>query len=324
MLTLGLIAAIALVGWSTRAWIDRQWTVRRSWYLDSRRPYLAKSIDEVATLPPELRESSGLVVSRTHPGLLWSHNDSGDGPNLYALDMSGRLLATVPVAGARAQDWEDMASGPCPTRLLTGTDRISTRCLYVADTGNNGPSRDIFSVYVMVEPEIGKPGSPAPSVVAQSFRFRYSGQPVDCEALAVRPDGDVTIVSKGQTGSVDFAGFSPADVERGIASGEVLTAEQRGNTGIVPDAKVSRLVTGAAVSPDGMTLAVRTYNEIFFYRADVGEGGALRWRDLARPCSLGDAEPQGEAIDYLDAQTLLLTSETAFGRAGTIHRVTCS
>lgn len=293
-------------------------------YLESRRPYLAKSIDEVATLPPELHESSGLVVSRTHPGLLWSHNDSGDGPNLYALDMSGRLLATVPVANARAQDWEDIASGPCPTRLLTGTDTISTNCLYVADTGNNGRSRDVFSVYVMVEPDIGRPGSPPPSVVAQSFRFRYAGRPEDSEALAVRPDGDVTIVSKGQTGRIDFAGFSRVDVERAIASGDVLTAEPRGNTGIVPDAQISRLVTGAAVSPDGMTLAVRTYNEIFFYRAEVGDAGAPRWRDLARPCSLGDAEPQGEGIDYLDAHTLLLTSETSFGRKGTIHRVTCS
>jgi hypothetical protein len=114
------------------------------------------------------------------------------------------------------------------------------------------------------------------------------------------------------------------DVERAIASGEVLTAEPRGNTGIVPDAQISRLVTGAAVSPDGTTLAVRTYNEIFFYHADAGGAGVPRWRALGRPCSLGDAEPQGEAIDYLDAHTLLLTSETSFGRAGTIHRVVCS
>ena len=34
-------------------------------------------------------ESSGVVVSRIHPGVLWTHNDSGDGPYLYATDLQG-------------------------------------------------------------------------------------------------------------------------------------------------------------------------------------------------------------------------------------------
>ena len=81
-------------------------------------------------------------------------------------------------------------------------------------------------------------------------------------------------------------------------------------------------MTAAAVSPDGTTLAVRTYYEVFFF-ALVNERGESRWRDLRRPCALGDAEPQGEAIDYLDANTLLLTSERSRGRPGTIHRLQC-
>ena len=31
-----------------------------------------------------------------------------------------------------------------------------------------------------------------------------------------------------------------------------------------------------------------------------------RWRDLQRPCFLGEIEPQGEAMDYLDDKTLIL------------------
>ena len=41
-------------------------------------------LEELAVLPDELSESSGLAVSRAQPGVLWSHNDSGDGPNVYA------------------------------------------------------------------------------------------------------------------------------------------------------------------------------------------------------------------------------------------------
>ena len=63
---------------------------------------------------PRVKESSGIAVSRTHRGLLWTHNDSGDGPYLYATDTTGadrgarRLPVDDPI------DWEDMAEGPCP------------------------------------------------------------------------------------------------------------------------------------------------------------------------------------------------------------------
>ena len=36
---------------------------------------------------PRLIESSGVAVSRAYPDVLWSHNDSGDGPYVYATDL---------------------------------------------------------------------------------------------------------------------------------------------------------------------------------------------------------------------------------------------
>jgi hypothetical protein len=44
---------------------------------------------------------------------------------------------------------------------------------------------------------------------------------------------------------------------------------------------------------------------------------------LHRPCFLGEIEPQGEAMDYLDEKTLILGSETSQGRQGVLHRVQC-
>ena len=87
-------------------------------------------------------------MSRAQPGVLWSHNDSGDGPNLNAIDQSGRLLAIVPVANAVARDWEDIASGPCPSSLLASTAPDGTTqtsgCLYLADIGER-PTRSCDS-----------------------------------------------------------------------------------------------------------------------------------------------------------------------------------
>ena len=102
----------------------------------------------------------------------------------------------------------------------------------------------------------------------------------------------------------------------------MLSAEYDGDSGIKPDAAISRLATGAALSPDGTTLAVRTYDEVYFFRA-TREGDKVRWNGSGEPCFLGKAEPQGEAIDYLDPEFFLLTSERSQNASAVIHRVRC-
>jgi hypothetical protein len=315
------ILAIGSLGLLSWRWVGAWWSQRAlAAHFESRKPYAARVLEEIGVLPDELRESSGLAISRTQPGILWSHNDSGDGPNLYAVDMSGKLLAQFRVANALSRDWEDVSAGPCPAEMAKAAQK--NECLYIADTGDNDQVRPEVTVYIVVEPRVSGAGAQPPPVPARSFRYRYPDKPTDAEALAVLPSGDITMVSKGRHGTIDFFNFPAEMVAKAIASGETITAQYAGNTGIRPESNTGQLVTAAAISPDGMTLAVRTYYEVYFYGL-VREGGQVRWRDLQRPCSLGDAEPQGEAIDYLDANTLLLTSERSRGRPGTIHRLQC-
>lgn len=281
----------------------------------------ARMLEEVGAVPDELRESSGIAISRTQPGVLWSHNDSGDGPNLYAIDEKGTLLAKVPVTDAMARDWEDISLGPCPA-AMGAPDPKGRHCLFIADTGDNNQIRSEVSIYIVIEPRVTPKGAEPATVQARSFRYRYPKGPNDAEALAVRSNGDLEIVTKGRTGTIDFFSIPADTAARALASGEIVTAQYDGNSGIRPDARSGRLVTSAALSPDGKTLAVRTYYEVYFFGL-VNLKGEARWRDLHRTCSLGDAEPQGEAIDYLDANTLLLTSERSRGRPGSIHRLRC-
>jgi hypothetical protein len=313
-----IVGSLGVLSWQR---VGVWWSQRAlAAHFESRKPYAARVLEEVGVLPDELRESSGLAISRTQPGILWSHNDSGDDPNLYAVDMSGKLLAQFRVANALARDWEDISAGPCPAEMAKAAQK--NECLYIADTGDNDQVRPEVTVYIVVEPRVNGAGAQSPPVPARSVRYRYPDKPTDAEALAVLPSGDITMVSKGRHGTIDFFNFPAATVAKAIASGETITAQYAGNTGIQPESKTGQLVTAAAISPDGMTLALRTYYEVYFYGL-VRDGGQVRWRDLQRPCSLGDAEPQGEAIDYLDANTLLLTSERSRGRPGTIHRLQC-
>ena len=281
-----------------------------------------RMLEVTGAVPDELKESSGLAVSRTQPGVIWSHNDSGDGPNLYAIDISGKLLAVFRVPGAMARDWEDIAAGPCPADAAAPEPSAApSSCLFIADTGDNDQVRPDVSIYVVAEPRVSDAGSSS-TVAARTLRYRYPSGPTDAEALAVRPNGDLTIVSKGRSGTINFYSIPAATVTKAVASGEVVTAILAGNTGIQPNPSTGRLATAAAVSPDGMTLAVRTYYEVYFFKL-VTRRGESRWEDTGRACALGDAEPQGEAIDYLDAKTLLLTSERSRGRPGSIHRLQC-
>jgi len=89
---------------------------------------------------------------------------------------------------------------------------------------------------------------------------------------------------------------------------------------IAPDAGGGRLVTDAAVRPDGALVAIRTYTEIYFFSPRPGG----RLIPIGPVCSIAGLERIGEAIDFLDDSTFVLTSEADFLGPGTIHTVRCA
>jgi hypothetical protein len=108
-----------------------------------------------------LAESSGLVASPTHPGLFWTHNDSGDAPRIFAIDAAGELVAEFRVEGAAHSDWEDIAAD-------------GAGHLYIGDFGNNDNARRDLAVYRIAEPD---PYAVRRVVrVDRVLRFRYADQ----------------------------------------------------------------------------------------------------------------------------------------------------
>ncbi|MBL4688548.1 MAG: hypothetical protein JKY37_28420, partial [Nannocystaceae bacterium] len=106
-----------------------------------------------------ISEASGLVWSRVHSNVLWTHNDSGHDAQIFALDDTGALLGTFSLGG-ESLDWEDMAIGPGPS---PGQDY-----LYLGDIGDNGLVRTSIRIYRVPEPltpDIGGSDSPTEGVV---------------------------------------------------------------------------------------------------------------------------------------------------------------
>ena len=121
---------------------------------------------------PSLNELSALQASLAHHGVLWSVEDSGNGPFLWAMNTNGVLLARYRVRGAGVSnvDWEALAL----------SQRSGADDLWIGDIGDNarnrnGRSRPLPALYRLAEPSITSSSDYRTAhVAATKFRFRYS------------------------------------------------------------------------------------------------------------------------------------------------------
>jgi hypothetical protein len=247
-------------------------------------------------------ESSGIVASRQNPGLFWTHNDSGDGPFLYAFDRAGRDRGVWRVAGAEADDWEAIARGPGP--------EPGRSYLYVGDIGDNEGARPHLTVYRLAEPSIetepAAPSSrknPRPTAPAEAIRFRYPDERHDAETLMVHPTtGDIYVVTKSPSAGV-------YRLRAGTPTAEVRTLERVAELRASPLSIA--LITGGDISPDGRRLVLCDYLNGYELRLPASLPFDEIWRQQPAVISLGQRQ-QGEAAGYsLDGTSILATSEGA-------------
>ncbi len=237
-----------------------------------------------------LDEISGMVVSRMNPGVIWVHNDSGDGARLYAIDTSGALVATFDLARISAFDIEDIAIGPGPD------DGVSY--IYLADIGDNVGKRTSVSIYRFREPNVDA-GDTQTIKGVDELTASYPGPPRNAETLVVDPEtGTPYVVTKADGDMSDIYEF------RGPVMELVATIDPASGRSLANPA-----MTGGDAAPDGQSIILRTYGRAFLYRRPAGAPFVETFN--SEPCSLPIAlEPQGEAITFgPDADSYLTVSE---------------
>lgn len=252
---------------------------------------------------PGLAEASGIAASRRAPGRLWTHNDSGR-PVLFALDTRGAVTARIRITGAAIDDWEAIAVGPCP----------AGSCIYIGDIGDNNARRPRITIYRLPEPA----GAEDSAAAAEAFHATYPDGPRDAEALLLTPDGRLSIVTKGETGSVALYRFP-----RELRAGTTVQLERVGKPRGAGKTRRDDRVTDATVSPDGAWAVLRSRSALVFYR--TAELMAGTWRDARHVDLASLGEPQGEGVAFGDDRTLYITGESGTrAPAGTFGRVTCT
>jgi hypothetical protein len=253
-----------------------------------------------------IKESSGCVASRRNAGLFWTHNDSGDGPYLYAFDRRGGKRGVWLVKGAQAVDWEDIAAGPGPEQGRT--------YLYVGDTGDNDRARSQVLVYRVAEPEAAPSDAgssrknPRPTEEAEAIRLKYPDGRHDAEALLVHPrTGDLYIVTKSVGASGVYKLSAP------FASAKVNTMERVGELRM--PALFGGLITGGDISPDGAHVVLCDYLSAYELSLPGAASASSResfdavWKQPPLVINLGE-RTQGESICYGDeGASVFATSE---------------
>ena len=262
---------------------------------------VCRTIEAGVALPAQVRETSGLAVSSTAT-VLWTHNDRGHDPVVYAVAAEGGLRGTVAVTGVAPVDWEDIEAAPC----------ASGRCLYIADIGDNDTARGHVTIYEITEPALDDDRA-----AARAMRARYPDGARNAEAMFMLPGGDVYIVTKGDDSAPALYRF-PATMR---ARGDVVLERVRGAMGQPQQRR--DYITGAAATPDGRWVAIRTYGALHIYAAaDLlsGTGSASITMDLV---PLGEA--QGEGVAIADDGTVWLSSEAEGGGAAPrLARLRCT
>jgi hypothetical protein len=254
---------------------------------------VAPGIFEIGTIGnPRLTESSGIVASRRHPGVFWTHTDGG-GPKkqvLFAISREGKSLADFRVVGAVIEDWEDIA-----------TDDAGH--VYVGDIGNNDARRDRLAVYEVDEPD--PKSSRSLASINRGWQLRFPKKPFDCEALFVW-NGQGYVISKVfNDKKADLYRFPLTDAKTPLVLERIARLP------------IESPVTGADISADGKRLGIVAKSGAFIFDLDGQPADAahaphrrakFRHEHIEACCFV----PEG-LLATAETREIFLFTEAAFG-----------
>jgi hypothetical protein len=258
---------------------------------------------------PPKQEASGLAASHRTKDVLWTHDDSGGAPVLYAINTAGKKRGSVRVTGVKNEDWEDVASFV----------REGKPWLLVADTGDNDAKRDNVRIHVLEEPtpEQLKPGTDAVAAPSYSLRIRYEDGPRDCESVAVDPvEGAIYLLTKRNAPPRLYRAPLGASRETPVVARFMGQVPELAGTSPI-DALFKHVAgkraawpTGFDISADGRIAVVLTYGApVVFARMGKDTWAETFKREPAR--LLFHGLPQAEGVCFsADGRAIYVVSET--------------
>jgi hypothetical protein len=205
-------------------------------------------------------EGSGMVASRSHPGVIWAIRDGGSSEPgrpraaLYAYRLvgdrvgelaGGRRFRAVPVPGTSNVDWEDVAA-----------DERGN--LWIADIGDNACHRGSIALYKVREPD---PAASRAELLA-TYRFRYPDPDAGCRGW----DAESLFLVGGVPYVITKSAFPAVYGARTLDRRRTTVLRRIGGlaSGVTEPVVFP---TGADLEADHRRLAVATYATLAIYQA---------------------------------------------------------
>jgi len=224
---------------------------------------------------PELEEASGLVASAANPGLLWTHNDSGNPADLFLIDSTGAIKLTCHLLGVKNRDWEDITRGPGPDSTRT--------YLYVGEIGDNEAKYSTKIIYRLPEP-VWYGERETDLMEVDAFHLLLPDGRRDTETLFHDPlRNEMFIVSKREDSVRLYQIPFPL-------SADTVMAERKL---VLPIYKM----VAADVSPDGLEILAKDYEHVYYWPRAPHES-VLEAMQKEAYCLPYTRENQGESIAF--------------------------
>jgi hypothetical protein len=240
---------------------------------------------------PAVTEASGSAASPSSEGLLWIINDSGGRPEIHLSATDGTSRGAVTVANAVNKDWEDLAAF-----TFNGKPH-----LLIADSGDNGSTRETCNLYIVREPKLPAEGETLSgnARILWQITFTYEDGSRDCESVAVDAENKKVILISKRTDPPMVYELPLQPTKNAVARKIGITKTKA--PGIISIPFVNQ-PTGLDISANHRMAAIITYLGVFLFRRDEKES----WADVFAK------EPE-----YLGAHGLAQAESVAFSRDST-------
>lgn len=228
----------------------------------------------------DLYEISGVAASRTNPGMLYIHNDSGNPNEIYLTDGKGDNIGTLTLTPVGNRDWEDIAVGPGP---IPGISYV-----YIGEIGDNDSKYNSVFVYRFPEPDLTGKALPYIANIdhIDIMQFKYPDGPRNAETLMVDPQTkDIFIASKSSNLSNIYIAKYPQSVTT--------------TTTMTPFVQLYfDKATAGDISGDGTEILLRGNQLIWYWKVPLGSSISQALLTPPQVAPYYNNEPQGEGICF--------------------------
>ena len=243
-----------------------------------------------------LVEASGLVASVNNLDHYWSHNDSGNPPEIFLIDQQANIKLICRIKGIKNRDWEDIAVGAGPKEGVT--------YIYIGDIGDNRAEYPVKFIYRFEEPVF----TDKTELIISDYDtliVKLPDRVRDSEALTIDPiSNDMLLISKRED-SVKVYQFNYLDEKDTLLAQRIAVLSLHN-------------INAADISTNGMEMLMKDYDRIYYWKREGNESMAelLSKKPIRLPYKNG---PQDEAIAWKrDGSGFFTLGETVKGNGGNL------